>query len=235
MIKAHCLQHIPFEELGSIRRWLNNRQAKITATKLFENENFPSQETFDWLIVMGGPMGVNEQEKYPWLDAEKQFILDAINSNKPVLGICLGAQLIASCLGAKVYPNKVREIGWFPIKKINEIQPDGLNAGFPDIVEAFHWHGDTFDLPESTRHLYSSEACKNQGFLYGDRVLGLQFHLEITFEDAKKLIKNCPGDLIPGSFVQDEKAILKSPERFNSANAKMEIFLEYFFTLLNKN
>jgi GMP synthase-like glutamine amidotransferase len=117
-MRAHILQHVPFEGLGSIESWLKKSGFKITSTRFYESAKLPDLKTIDLLVVMGGPMSVNDEDRFPWLVAEKQFIWDAIAKSKPVLGICLGAQLIASALGAGVYPNKVKEIGWFPIHGI---------------------------------------------------------------------------------------------------------------------
>ena len=114
-MRAHYLQHVEFEGLGSIEPWLKAAGYEITNTRLFESAKLPDLKKIDLLIVMGGPMSVNDEDDFPWLVSEKKFIREAINSGKPVLGICLGAQLIASATGARVYRNPIKEIGWFPI------------------------------------------------------------------------------------------------------------------------
>ncbi|MCF7847614.1 MAG: type 1 glutamine amidotransferase [Kiritimatiellales bacterium] len=196
-MKLHYLQHVTFEGLGIIEKWALDKGAAITCTRLFAGEKLPGIGTFDWLVIMGGPMGINGHDEHPWLGAEKEFIKEAIDSGKTVLGICLGAQLIADVLGAKVYPNAQKEIGWFPIHR-SEDAPELL----PETIEAFHWHGDTFDLPEGAVRLASSKACRNQGFIYGDRVIGLQFHLETTEASMNALIENCGGELVDAPFIQ---------------------------------
>lgn len=138
-MRAHYFQHVPFEGLGSIESWLKKSGFKITSTRFYESAKLPDLKTIDLLVVMGGPMSVNDEDRFPWLVAEKQFIWDAIAKSKPVLGICLGAQLIASALGAGVYPNKVKEIGWFPI---HGIESNGQSVfAFPESISVFHWHG----------------------------------------------------------------------------------------------
>ena len=113
-MKAHYLQHVPFEGLGSIETWLQSIRAAVSVTKFFEDPTLPDPDNLDLLVVMGGPMSVNDEQKFPWLAAEKEFIRKAIEKDKAVIGICLGAQLIAGAMGAAVYPNKEKEIGWFP-------------------------------------------------------------------------------------------------------------------------
>ena len=192
-MKLHWLQHVPFEGLGIIEEWAEASGFEISCTRLFAGGRLPEIETFDWLVVMGGPMGIYDYEDHPWLAAEKQFIKTAIEADKTVLGICLGAQLIADVLGAKVYPGPQKEIGWFPIQRA-----EGAPKIIPDQLTAFHWHGDTFEIPDGAVRLASSEACKNQGFVYNDRVAALQFHLETTPESMEALIENC-ADELPGS------------------------------------
>lgn len=192
-MKLHWLQHVPFEGLGIIEEWATAVGFEIGCTRLSTGEQLPSAESFDWLVVMGGPMGLHDHDEHPWLVAEKEFIRQSIDAGKTVLGICLGAQLIANVLGAKVYPGLQKEIGWFPIRR-SEAAPELL----PEELTAFHWHGDTFDLPKGTIRLASSEVCKNEGFVYNDRVVALQFHLETTPESMEALIGNCGNELSGG-------------------------------------
>lgn len=144
-MRAHYFQHVPFEGLGSVQAWLVANGYQITATRFYEFSELPDLEQIDLLVVMGGPMSVNDEAIYPWLVAEKSFIRTAVQSGKRVLGVCLGAQLIASALGARVYPNAQKEIGWFPIQGI--ASSERVPFCFPSVIEVFHWHGETFDLP----------------------------------------------------------------------------------------
>jgi len=169
---------------------------------------------FDWLIIMGGSMGVNDEAVYQWLYHEKRLIEDAVTHNKPLLGICLGAQLIAQVLGSRVYRNQHREIGWFDIETTQDIKTTILSNVFPQRTRVFHWHGDTFDIPKGAAHIAKSEACLNQGFIFENRVIGFQFHLESTLQTVQNLILNC-GDEIDGSdYVQSETKILSEADSF---------------------
>ena len=222
----HYLQHVAFEGIGSMAPYFMDKGHSLSSTRLYLNEPFPQLKDFDWLIVMGGPMGISDELKYPWLNREKAFIKSAIESGKIVLGICLGAQLIADVLGAKVYMNHHREIGWFPIM-ISEQAGDTVFRGvFPEGLNVFHWHGDTFDIPRSGIPLASSKACPNQGFIVENRIVGLQFHLETTPDSARALIENCREDLDGSEFVQSEKEILSNVSRFLRINEVMNAVLE---------
>lgn len=134
----------------------------------------------DGLVVLGGPMNADEAEKYPHLSFELELITDAIHRELPVLGVCLGAQLIAKTLGSRVYPNRVKEIGWYDLAPTPPGVADSLFAHFRTTEKVFQWHGDTFDIPSKAIHLASSPLCANQAFRYGKNVYGLQFHLEVN-------------------------------------------------------
>jgi GMP synthase-like glutamine amidotransferase len=224
-LRVHWLQHVPFEGLGSIGSWLAARDASVSTTRLYESPGFPSPDDFDALIVMGGPMSVNDEAKLPWLVAEKRFVGRAIDAGRRVLGICLGAQLVAASRGALVRANDEREIGWYRVEA-QERTP------FADLVApecpVFHWHGETFDLPAGAVHLARSAGCSAQAFALGPNVLALQFHLEMTAAGARALIEHCPADLAPGRYVQTAAAMLADPERFERANAAMDALLKRF-------
>lgn len=227
MLKIHSFQHVPFEGLGSIAAWAQAAGHKVSTTKLYAGEQPPPADLIDWLVIMGGPMGTTDEESYPWLVREKNYIRRAIDQGKKVLGICLGAQLIAEVLGAAIYPNSQQEIGWFPVHSTPAAEYSPLINYLPDGLEVFHWHGDTFDIPAGAIHLMSSQACKNQAFIAKGRVLGFQFHLETTPESAAALVKNCADELKSGPFVQDVKAILREKIYFEHINQSMKAILEY--------
>jgi len=220
-VKLHYLQHVPFESLGHIEDWAKAEGMEISRTRLFAEEKLPATESFDWLVVMGGPMGIYDHEAHPWLEAEKDFIRQAIDSGKTVLGICLGAQLIADVLGAKVYPGPQKEIGWFPIQRAA-----GAPGLLPEALTVFHWHGDTFDLPAGAARLASSEACQNQGFVYNDRVVGLQFHMETTPASMDALIENCGHELVDAPFIQTAAQMHGGLPNIGSINAAMAQLLD---------
>lgn len=171
-------------------------------------------------------MGVDEEAGYPRLKGEKEFLVKAIEAGKTVLGICLGAQLLAEVLGAKIRQNIVKEIGWFPVS----LTPLGWNSpifgGLPATFEAFHWHGETFGIPKGAHHIASSPACPNQAFVYENRVIGLQFHLEVTPDGVEALLQNCGNELGEGEYIQSPEVVLGGRERF-------ELLRKYLYLLLD--
>jgi GMP synthase-like glutamine amidotransferase len=225
-MRAHYLQHVPFESLGSIETWLRSAGYEITNTRFFQRAALPDVKEIDLLVVMGGPMSVNDESELLWLVKEKQFIRHAIETGKPVLGICLGAQLIASAMGSRVYPNAAKEIGWYPIQGVAAI--DKCTFRFPPSVEVFHWHGETFDLPPGSVHLATSEGCNNQAFQLGQSVIGLQFHLEVTPQSVRQLVSHCRAELIPAKYVQSETSMhAVAPEKYRHVNNLMGDVLSF--------
>jgi len=225
-MRVHYLQHVPFEGLGSIGPWLHAHGANVRSTKLYDGEIPPEPRDFDWLIVMGGPMSVNDERAHPWLFAEKRCIAEAIAASKIVLGICLGAQLIANALGRRVFANQVAEIGWFPLRPPERPGNGAFASVFSQPLEAFHWHAQTFDLPPGAVHLAQSDACRNQAFCLDDRVLALQFHLETTPETARALVEHCGDELVEAPYVQTAAEILEDGARYERINARMAALLE---------
>jgi GMP synthase-like glutamine amidotransferase len=225
-MRAHYLQHVGFEGLGSIAPWLEAAGFDITNTRLFESAEFPNPKAIDLLVIMGGPMSVHDEGKFPWLVSEKQFIREAIHLGKAVLGICLGAQLIASALGARVYPNHVKEIGWFPVDGL--LSNDTSIFSFPPSMNVFHWHGETFDLPPGATRLAKSNGCENQAFQLGPSVIGLQFHLETTPKAAREIVSNCRDELVPSQYIQTEGEILSAEfDTYESINQQMGRILSF--------
>ncbi len=206
--------------------WFLQREHQLSSTHFYKGDGVPSRDDFDWLVVMGGPMGVHDDLEYPWLREEKSLIRESIDGGKIVLGICLGAQLIADVMGAKVTKNKYREIGWFPIDSEIDDSESPLADTFPGKLDVFHWHGDTFEIPQGARLLATSEACSNQGFLYDNQVVALQFHLETTPESAAALVQNCSGELDGSKYVQSGTEMLSDASRFDRINRVMAALLE---------
>lgn len=224
-MRVHVLQHVAFEGLGSIQAWLDARGAAVSTTRFFESPALPATPDHDLVIALGGPMSVNDEAALPWLRPEKQFVAEAVAAGKPVLGICLGAQLIASALGARVHPAPCKEIGWFPVAACERASSV---FGFPESVDAFHWHGETFDLPAGSHHLARSEACPNQAFQLGARTIGLQFHLETTPESADAIITHCRHELVAQRYVQSEQTLRAVPaSRYEPINRLMDELLSY--------
>lgn len=198
-MRVHSLEHASNEGAGKIRDWALARSHQFTVTRLDRGEPLPSPDDFDLLVIMGGAMNVYQHRDYPWLVAEKQCIARAIDDNKALLGVCLGAQLIADALGARVVQNPVLEIGWFPLRFLEQAPPFD---GFPKECTAFHWHGDTFSLPAGAHRVAESDGCPNQAFIHGEKIVGLQFHVEVTPAAAAGFCEGADHILIADRFVQ---------------------------------
>jgi GMP synthase-like glutamine amidotransferase len=225
-LRIHYFQHVPFEGLGNIEEWIRSSGHSLTSTMFYNEMRFPEIDEFDWLIVMGGSMNVDDEKIYPWLANEKIFIRKAIDSGKIVIGICLGSQLISAALGAKVYRNKQPEIGWFDIELSQAAQLNPLFQGFSSRLKVFNWHGDTFDLPKGAIRLASSEATVNQGYIYNDKVLAMQFHLETN---ADSLAEMLDGGINAGAgkYIQSEAEIVKRTDLIDQGK-------EILFKLLDR-
>lgn len=230
MANIHWLQHVAFEGLGSMERWLQEKGHTLSCTRLWAGDTLPAPDSFDGLIVMGGPMGIYDHDEYPWLPVEKEFLRKVVDQKTPILGICLGAQLLADVLGTEVSANPEKEIGWFPVTRTDDV-PESFATVLPEEFAVFHWHGDTFGLPDKSVRLYSSKACLNQAFLYQEHVLGLQFHLETTIESATTLIDNCRAELVDASWIMSEEEMLQAKSEFDRINKCMHKLLEQFFSL----
>jgi GMP synthase-like glutamine amidotransferase len=225
-MRIHYLQHVPFEDLGMMRPVLMAGGHKLTGTQFFKSCTLPSVNDFDCLIVMGGPMGVNDEFACPWLYEEKKIIEQAVRHKKRILGICLGAQLIAQVMGADVHKNKYREIGWFDIETDKAINDTLLAGVFPQQSRVFHWHGDTFDIPKGAVRIAKSQACLNQGFVFEDHIIGFQFHLESTQQSVENLVLNCKDEIDGSKYVQSEREILSMENNFFHINKIMHGVLD---------
>lgn len=223
-----CIKHIDFEGPGAIALWAQQNGHPLEMASIYQNHPLPAPNTFDALVVMGGPMNVYEDVKYPWLAKEKRYIRSAIGSGKPVLGVCLGAQLIAHALGAKVTPGAHQEIGWFPIRRSADCPAEW---SLPDSLQACHWHGDTFAIPTGARLIAESDACQNQGFLYRTHILGLQCHLEMTREGLALLATACQDELVDGRYIQSRERLQSEPdETFKQMHAALFRILDEWST-----
>lgn len=226
MNRIHCLQHVPFEGLGHIETWAKSKSCSITYTRFYENDPLPDQKDFDCLIIMGGPMGVYDEQIYSWLATEKKFIHECIWIGRKVLGICLGAQLIAEVCGARVYPNGKKEIGWFPVSISPSLRPFGISEG---TMTVFHWHGDTFELPIGAVNHATSAACEHQLFTIERNVMGIQFHFEATEITIAEMLEHCDDDVsMAGAFIQTKNEITGTKQYVQSGNNALERLLENF-------
>jgi len=227
-MNLYYIQHIFFETPAAILYWCKDKNISCYRFNAYKDEiNNLKIESSDILLIMGGPMGVYEEDKFPYLKEEKKLIEKALKFNKKIIGICLGAQLIADVLGAKVYQNKYKEIGWFPVYSTKESKQ--LFSFLPDSFFAFHWHGDTFELPKNSVHLFFNQATTNQGFIY-NTALALQFHLESTEESihdiylySKQDIENAKDKTFIQEFNEKE-----NKKHINQSNQLLFSILDNF-------
>ncbi|PCI19892.1 MAG: amidotransferase [Piscirickettsiaceae bacterium] len=218
-MKIHVLHHVYLPIKHGITQYLDASSHTVRHTYVHEKDIFPAVSDVDWLIVMGGPMSANDEKSCPWLIDEKLFIKDVIDAGKTVFGICLGAQLIANVLGARITKMKYPEFGWHPITPSPDIKDTLLADIFNQDLTLFHSHGEMFDIPPGAKKIASSQACPNQGFIYKDRVIGIQFHPEITVELAALFTAHCDQTWKESPFCQHQHSTEKDNERFElSAN-----------------
>lgn len=228
-MNVHIFQHVDFEGPGIMRDWLLAKKHRLTSTYFFEEKHaLPPIHEIDALIIMGGPMNVYEEAKYPWLINEKRFIREMIEAGKPVLGICLGAQLIAVAQGAGVFENGEQEIGWLPVYW-HDTMSEWLNAPLSKEQFYFHWHGDTFHLPPNAVLQCSTPACRNQLFTIGDKVAGIQFHPEVRREDIENMYSHSGTITSTGKYIQATAQPVKE-EHLLKAHGTMELILNKLFT-----
>ncbi|MFQ5790461.1 MAG: type 1 glutamine amidotransferase [Acidobacteriota bacterium] len=225
-MRWHYLQHVPFEGPAYLDSWAQSRGHALGRTEVWAGGQFPVLDELDGLFVLGGPMSVYEEDRYTWLTPEKAFIQKAIMGEKPILGICLGAQLLSGVLGGTVTENPRKEIGWFPVDLTREGREAAWFRNFPDQFLAFHWHGDRFSIPPGAVHAARSEACAEQAFVHGDRVIGLQFHLESTEESIAALIQHCGEEITCAPYIQDPPTIEEYADRLPETHALLDGLLD---------
>ncbi len=225
-MRIQAIQHVPFETPGHIITICERAGHQMNIARVYLDEPVPDPSFYDLLLIMGGPMSIHDEDQYPWLVQEKQRVRETIGRDKPVIGFCLGAQIIADVLGAQVFKAAYPEIGWFPVIKT---APASMLGFLPDIITVFHWHGETFHLPEGATRIYSSDATPNQSFIFGRNVLALQFHPEITSDGVQSLTRHCNDELTGGPYIMKEGDILHGHSLYHAGGYKMtESIIRYF-------
>lgn len=233
-MRIHFLQHVSFEGPSLILEWANLHQHEVSFTRFFEDDfRIPAHDELDALVIMGGPMGVNDGDRCIWLNAEKKFIYDCIQARKKVLGICLGAQLIAASLGAIVKKAPNKEVGWFPVTPTEGCRTvDWFHDLFKHRPTVYHWHGDQFEIPHGALDLLLSAANDNQAFAYQDNVLGLQFHLEVSRYDVIDMIQHGWSDLDDAPYIQSMACQIAGCTNVRVAKRTMTSLLDTFLGTL---
>ncbi len=225
-MKIHCIRHEPFEGLACIQDWIKSNKHKLTFTHTHLGQSYPSEVDFDLLIIMGGTASLYDKKNKDWLKTESKFVNRAVIANKKILGICLGAQILARVLGAEVYKNEKKEIGWFD----THFSDDGISAMpfLPKRIEALHWHGDTFDIPKGAKRIASSEITPNQGFIYKNNILALQFHLELDFDSLRKITRALKNELTEAEVnIQTAEQIMSRKDLIESNNTLIFKILDF--------
>ena len=225
--------HVPFEGPGVMADWIRKKGHRMNYTRFYKGDELPDAASVDMLIIMGGPMDVFDYHVHPWMGDEIDWVKEFIQSGKPVLGICLGAQIIAAALGEEVYPGPHREIGWHNLQFFPALGDFKIFNDLPAPRKVFHWHGDTFNIPDGATRIAASRAFPNQGFIYKNKVMALQFHLEVTPESVKELVENCRDELEEGPHMQSEKEILSEKKYFQPNQEVLYRFLDYLCSFMS--
>lgn len=236
MFPVYSLEHAEFEDPGYITKWLSEHQLSVIHIRLFKGDPLPDPRAVGLLLVMGGPMNIYEEEIYPWLPLEKTFIRHVLDLDIPVLGICLGGQLIADQLGGTVTKAPQPEYGWYTITQNAAFHEKSNNQvlQIPETIEVFQWHEDTFSIPPGCVHLYSSDSCLNQAFLYNDRVIGLQFHPEMHKASIQGFLKYACNEIKEKELVHIQEDIEHRIHLCSQGHKFINIIMKYLlsFSLL---
>jgi GMP synthase-like glutamine amidotransferase len=216
-MRIHCLLHSHLGGEIYLPIWAAEHGHVWKSSVVPSAPALPGCDDLDCLVVLGGPMSVWEEDKHPWLTAEKRFLESLIEVGKPILGVCLGAQILADLLGARTYSAALGEIGWHRVEATAESRSHSVGSALPDAFETFLWHGDSFDIPDGAVHIARSAAFESQAFVW-NQVLALQFHLEVRPDWVRRIVARDGGGLTDSRFVQSQKTILDKPEKLYRAN-----------------
>jgi len=213
-------QHIWCETPGIFLDLFREQKCPVETVKLYEGEQPPDDlSRFSGLLVMGGPMSVNDEADYPWLKAEDRILKEALALDVPTLGICLGSQLIAKAAGGAVRRGPLKEIGWYPVRLTAAARHDRLFRESPETIEVFQWHGEYFDTPPGAVNLASSDLYQCQAFSIGQNVYGLLFHLEVTGQMVKEWVGTFKEELDSvKEYIRPEAIFERLPQRIDELN-----------------
>ncbi len=227
VVRIVAVTHVPFEGPGTIADWAHARGHRLEVYRAYERDSAHPGE-HEMLVVMGGPMGVQDEDAHAWLAPEKRFVAAAIESGAYVLGVCLGAQIVAEVLGAIVERGPHKEIGWFPVRLTEAGRTSSVFGRLPEEFEVLHWHGDIFEIPDGATRTVESDAFSNQAFEYDDgRVVALQFHLEETAKTLETLIEAGGHEIEAGGrWVQSAEDMMRRPERFTDSRRLLSTLLD---------
>jgi len=221
-----CITHADFETPGIIETWAIHNGYGFTVKKPYSGDILTGNESYDALIIMGGPQSSVSIKDFPYLQAEVSFIEKAAGQNKKILGFCLGAQLIGLAVGAKPEQSPEKEVGVYPLQLTPQAGMDPLLAGFPETFPVIHWHNDMPGMTQESTLLAYSAGCPRQIIRYKPNIYGFQCHMEITLEGIKRMVQAVPEDLQPPKFTQAENELLR--QDYSTINAQMEIILDRF-------
>ena len=225
--------HVPFEGPGVMADWILEKGHRLEYTRFYEEDSLPGTSEVDLLIIMGGPMNVFDFHMHTWMQEEIDWVGEFIRSGKPVLGICLGAQIVAAALGEEVYPAPEKEIGWHNLQFLPSLGEFRIFKDLPVTRKVFHWHGDTFNIPKGASRIARSQLFPNQGFIFDRRVMALQFHLEVTPEAVSGMVEHCRDELVEGTHIQTSDEILSETGYFESNQQVLFQFLDYLCGLIS--
>lgn len=223
-MRIHYLMHVPFETPGMIEKWAMDRGHVFEGTLTSAGEPLPDAAGIDFLIVLGGPQSAVHLDNHPYLRGEIDLISTVIRQDKPVVGFCLGSQLIGEALGARTQNSPNKEVGGFPVQLTEDGQKDPILKSFPPEFDVIHWHNDMPGIPDGATLLARSAGCPHQAFRFGERTYGFQFHMEPTLESIKPLLENAADDLAPSRYTQTREEILSFD--FETMNRRMTFFLD---------
>ncbi len=223
-------QHIACETPGIFLDLLREQKRPVETVRWYEGGRPPGDlSRYSGLLVMGGPMSVNDEADYPWLKSEDRFLKQALARDFPTLGICLGSQLVAKAAGGTIRRGPRKEIGWYPIRLTMAARRDPLFREFPETIEVFEWHGEYFDTPPGAVNLAGSELYQCQAFSIGRNVYGLLFHLEVTDQMVGEWVATFKEELDGvKEYIRPEEIIEQLPQRINTLNGRARTLFARF-------